>query len=101
MSVDLFRLLIAVAAGIGAAATIGGAAWWLLRPRVDDYLERMVRTSEEATAGCTRRLEAVADKLEAHDNRLTTLERTRTPEEFLETVELIDAVLKHRPRTTE
>jgi hypothetical protein len=84
--VDALELLALAAATTGAVATLAGAVWWLVGPRVRQGLERAVQR-------------VLDPHLTAHDKRLARLEDGLAdllhPVTLLELRDLLDLLREH------
>lgn len=110
MSLDTSALVSAGSAA-GAVAAVAGLLWWLVAPRVRDYLETIVLEALQANRAqlqaATARLEAhgellaaVVARLDGHANHLDRLDRavSRGPIELTELADMVQLIQQHRPR---
>lgn len=101
---------VAAAASAGSVFGAAGVAWWLIAPRVRDYLEQIVLETLQVTRaqvdlnrgridGHDITLARHEERLDLHRDRLDKVERAprRGPVELLELVDLVELLQRHRP----
>lgn len=119
MAVDL-ETLAAAGGAAGSVLSLGALGWWLVAPRVRDYVEQLVLDSVRAQRETAHRLGDQLDQLGKalqlqtersnghqaelrwHAQRLERLEVVtagRQPVELLELVDLLEHVRQHRPES--
>jgi hypothetical protein len=90
---------------------LGALGWWLVAPRIRDYVEQLVldtvRANRQALESVATRLDQHAERANGHQaelrwhaqrlERLEVVTAGRQPVELLELVDLLEQVRQHRP----